>query len=187
LKAKIGRVKTLKAIREDMSHFIKNYGRHSLKVQADGKKILEHFYAAVQKQYHPKKSGLIHGDLNANNIVINKNQVGVIDFGNAWRFDPLCEIANYLVQLELISWRSEVSPRLVDKLNAIFLKNYLQKTKQNNNRLAEKRIDLWKVWWMMQITAFACSIFIDSKKNRADLNRTIVRHTIPRSKSLLNL
>ncbi|PIS42801.1 MAG: hypothetical protein COT24_01575 [Candidatus Kerfeldbacteria bacterium CG08_land_8_20_14_0_20_40_16] len=187
LKAKLGRVKTLKAIREDMGHFIKNYSKHSLKIQADGKKILEHFYEAIQKQCNPKKSFLIHGDLNANNIVINKNQVGVIDFGNAWRFDPLCEIANYLVQLELITWRGEASSRLVNNLNSLFLKTYLKKTKQNHNQLAQRRIDLWKVWWMMQITAFACSIFVDTKKNRADLDKTIIKHTIPKSKAVFNL
>lgn len=186
LKARLGQPKTLERIKKEIGYFVRNYKNHSLKLQKEGKKILELFYQSYQKQYNAKKQQLIHGDLNANNIVINKNKVGVIDFGNAWRFDPFCEIANYLVQLELVGWRGEASAPLINKLNSLFLKNYLKKTNQQNNPTL-KQIDLWKVWWLMQITSFACSIFINSKKNRADLERTIIRHTIPQARRIVGL
>lgn len=186
LKAKIGRPKTLKRIEEEMGYFIKNYLKYSQDLQNEGKQILGLFLKQFKKHYRPKKYHLIHGDLNSNNIVINGNQIGVIDFGNAWRFDPFCEIANYLVQQELISWRKEVSPALVKKINPLFLKNYLKKT-GHNTKSAQEQVDLWKVWWMMQITAFSCSIFVDSPKNRQALKKSVIDQTIPRVKAIFKL
>lgn len=186
LKAKIGRPKTFQRIKEEIGYFNKDYQRYSQECYRDGRKILAVFFKKFKKSYRPKKHHLIHGDLNSNNIVINNSQVGVIDFGNAWRFNPLCDVANYFVQLELLAWQGKVPLKLIQRLNSDFLKNYLRKTKQDNKKSIEQ-INLWKVWWMMQITAFCVSILVDTKKNREALERTIIRHTIPQAKKIFKL
>ncbi|MFA6272501.1 MAG: phosphotransferase [Patescibacteria group bacterium] len=186
LKIKAGRTKTLKRVQEEVGYFVTDYKKFSPELEAEGKLILETFLKRYKKYYRPDRHCLIHGDLNSNNIVFNGDNVGVIDFGNAWEFDPFCDIANYFVQMELLGWQKRASLKTIHKLHDIFLKNYLKKTNQNT-KAAKEQIDLWKVWWVMQITAFCVSILVDTKKNRAAVQRTIIDHTFPEAKRLLNL
>ncbi|MBU2229569.1 aminoglycoside phosphotransferase family protein, partial [Patescibacteria group bacterium] len=186
LKMKTGRTKTLKRIKEEVGYFVNDYKKFSPELQAEGKLILETFLKRYKKYYRPNQHHLIHGDLNSNNIIFNGNNVGVIDFGNAWRFDRFCDVANYFVQMELLGWQKRAPLKTIHKLHKIFLDNYLKKTNQNT-KAAREQIDLWKVWWVMQITAFCVSILIDTKNNREAVQRTIIDHTFPEAKRLLKL
>lgn len=186
LNIKAGRTKTLKRVRDEIGYFINDYKKFSPELEAEGKLILETFFKRYKKYYRPERHCLIHGDLNSNNIVFNGEDVGVIDFGNAWKFDPLCDVANYFVQMELLGWQKKASLKTIHKLHSVFLKNYLKKTNQNT-KAAIEQIDLWKVWWVMQITAFCVSILVDTKRNREAVQRTIIDHTFPEAKRLLKI
>lgn len=186
LKIKKGRSKTFGRMKDEVGYFINDYKKFSPELQAEGKIILETFLRRYKKYYRPKNHHLIHGDLNSNNIVFEGNNVGVIDFGNAWKFDPFCDIANYFVQMELLGWQKRIPLKTVQKYNDIFLKNYLKKTK-HDTKAAREQINLWKVWWVMQITAFCVSILVDTKHNREAVKRTIIDHTFIEAKRLLKL
>lgn len=186
LKIKTGRTKTLGRIKDEVGYFVEDYKKFSPELQAEGKQILETFLKRYKKYYHPKNHHLIHGDLNSNNIVFNDKEVGVIDFGNAWKFDPFCDVGNYFVQMELLGWQNRIPLKIIHKYNRVFLNNYLKKTNQNT-KAARDQINLWKVWWVMQITAFCVSILVDTKHNREAVQRTIIDHTFPEAQKLLKL
>lgn len=99
----------------------------------------------------------IHGDLNLGNaIAVPDGSTAFIDFGNSWQFDPLSDIGNFLAQVDLAAWRSRSTRAFAGKIGTAFLRSYW-KGIPASARDRQKRIDLHRAWWSIQILSYYLS------------------------------
>lgn len=180
----IGRPRTYKREKDEAKYFIMNFKKYYPEIVEKSKYILKKVLEIKKSIYSEVKKNaiLIHGDYNPNNILVNdfnKNKLGVIDFGNAWRFDPLSDVANFLIQMELLFWQGiAMDKKFLEKLKRNFLAEYLNGLKGDRKKILY-RITLYQVWWAIQITSYNVVIWptYQSKKR-------IVRGLIPLAERL---
>ena len=175
----IGRLRTYKRENKEANYFMMNYKKYYPEIVEKSKSILNKVLE-IKKNIYPevkKKAILIHGDYNPNNIIINdinKSKLAAIDFGNAWRFDPLSDVANFLIQMELLFWQGIVmDKKYLEKLNKVFLAEYLKGIKGNKKKIIYK-ITLYQIWWLMQTTSYNVVIWPTYKAKKR-----VVRGSIP--------
>lgn len=154
LKLKIGKVKTFEREAQEAEWFQMNY--HLLNnglasscesIMAKILKLKKSFANVVEKE-----AVTIHGDYHPDNILIDGDKIGVIDFGGAWQFDPLSDIGKFLVQLEICFIDNIITDKnLLQKLQDVFIKKYFQ-----SNMIDEtyNKIILYETWWVMQILSY---------------------------------
>ncbi|HEB01556.1 MAG TPA: hypothetical protein ENI16_00995, partial [Candidatus Portnoybacteria bacterium] len=141
------------------------------------KQILQEILQEKKKIADQSKYILIHGDPGPKNIIVGpEKEIAFIDFGNSWRFDPLSDIGNFLVQIDLIAWRKYASQKYINQLKNIFLKEYFE-ARGIKRKEALKRIHLYQAWWAMQILAY--TVVVGTKRMR------IVKKAIPLAKKCL--
>lgn len=120
----------------------------------------------------------IHGDLNLGNIIAAPNQdVAFIDYGGSWIFDPLSDVGNFLAQVDLTVWRGFVSRKFADQLVSAFLRGYPRHPTSIGPNI-QRRIDLHRAWWTLQIIAY-----IVSTKHR--MGKRIAPRALERAERLL--
>lgn len=185
-KLKIGKLKNYKREKDEARYFIMNFRKYYPEIVDKSKLILKKVLE-IKKTISPeikKKAILIHGDYNPYNIIINDfntNKLAVIDFGNAWRFDPLADVGNFLIQLELLFWQGLVmDKKYLEKMKRNFLAQYLKGLKGNKKKIMQ-RINLYQVWWAMQVTSYNVVIWPTYQAKKR-----IVRGLIPLAQRLVN-
>lgn len=105
-----------------------------------------------------KNAVLIHGDFNPDNLIIRPDgTIAVIDFGNAWRYDPMSDLANAIVQTELLEWSSRPIPRAtLQRLRQEFLIAY--ELRRRLTRAEQRRLHLFLIWWSLQSLSYIVTI-----------------------------
>jgi len=167
LKIKYGPKRTLKQISDEIGYFkddFKNYypGFYNLISMS-----LEKIYPILQKDYQKNREKYIltHGDFNPNNIIINQDNVGAIDFGNSNNYDPFFDVANFITQLDFLIWNKIANKRMVNKLQKIFISEYLSLSGLKLRRIKE-RLVLHQAWWTIQIMSYLISIWPTHRARR---------------------
>lgn len=117
-----------------------------------------------------RTSVLIHGDYNPNNILVDPatRRVSIIDFGNAWRYSPMSDVANAVVQLGYVD---RAGTPAVGRFQKLFFGAYAARRAL---RPGEERLyALFKIWWSLQTIAFTTTLPMTNTKNiRPALLRT---------------
>lgn len=76
------------------------------------------------KRFWPRRPTLVHGDLQASNIIIGPaGQAWLIDFTSAKRFHPALDVATFLAHLDIMLLKEAKQPNRL-RLRIIFLRRY---------------------------------------------------------------
>lgn len=160
LRLPVGRKRTLPREQQEALYFTMNYEKYYPPCVERAKALL-HQYFVRRKKLSPfieRSAVLIHGDFNPNNVIVDEDRgkVSAIDFGNAWRFDPLFDFANAVVQFELLNWQFGVSWPRLRRLLGRFTASYTAGRKLAGIR--EKCFSLFLAWWSLQTLSYNLSI-----------------------------
>ncbi len=158
MKIKKGIKKKLPEIKNEINYFIDDYKNNFPDVYAIGATILEQIFPLFKNEVFNRKNTFIltHGDPNPNNVIINKDKVAIIDWGRSYAYDPLSDVANYLAQLNMLTWFFSANSRVIRNARKIFLDNYLKATGQKLKKI-QRRLMIHELWWIMQIIAYIVS------------------------------
>ncbi len=102
----------------------------------------------------PSQYRLVHGDFHWGNIIRNKNNFRIIDFGTAFLGDPLEDIGGFLAQND--SMFRYYAPRFIKKsreIREVFLKNYFKKPFLKSQKCRLLYFEIQKILEMAAILA----------------------------------
>lgn len=103
----------------------------------------------------PKQFSLVHGDFHWGNIIRNKDQFRVIDFGYAFLGDRLEDVGAFLAQND--SMFRYYSPDFISRAQKIrhtFIKKYFGKKLNNNQQIRLLYFEIQKILQMAAILVF---------------------------------
>ncbi|MFA5070277.1 MAG: phosphotransferase [Patescibacteria group bacterium] len=171
LKIKQGKIRSLGLIKNEIGYFKEDYKNYYPGIYAAGTTILENSFPLFEELVYAKKDQfcLTHGDFNPHNIIINKNSIGVIDWGRSVIFDPVSDLANLIAQTNLIMWRGGFDSNTAVSVKKTFIDAYLG-ARNIKFKEIKARFQLHELWWIMQIIAYTVSV---SQSPEAD--ETILR------------
>lgn len=72
----------------------------------------------------PQLTFPIHGDFNAEQVLLGENSVTVIDFDRAVRSDPAADLGSFIARLEHEKLRDRLSSYRLERIKAAFLQSY---------------------------------------------------------------
>jgi Ser/Thr protein kinase RdoA (MazF antagonist) len=158
LEAKVVRLRTRAQEKRETRYFLDDYKWYYPAVLPEAKKAFAWWWHRRDVLMRGAKSVLLHGDFNPNNILAQRdpNAVGVIDFGNAWRYDPMYDVANFLQQMDFLVWQKHAPQKYIDELKTAFLSTYRRSRKLT--ALDRKKLPLFQAWWSLQIMAYVVSV-----------------------------
>lgn len=164
LKIKEGKTRTPSLIKNEVGYFKDDYKNNYPGIYAVGATILENLWPLFEKHVfnHRDQFCLIHGDFNPNNIIINKNSIGVIDWGRSCFFDPISDLGNLIAQMNLIHWRRKLNYITATRVKKTFIDTYLE-ARHLKFKEIKTRFLLHELWWIMQIMAYSVSILTGPK------------------------
>lgn len=87
-------------------------------------------------QDEPPISKPIHGDFYANQVVLNRDNISFIDFDEAHRGDPACDLGAFIAHLESNAIRGHASPLLVEPMTHALLDGYRWRLEMSDERVA---------------------------------------------------
>lgn len=161
-----GRQRSLHRERKEAWYFGMNYRRYYPACDAATRKFFFLFFkkreqldTAIQRA-----SVLIHGDYNPNNILVDRREkrIRVIDFGNAWRYDPMSDYANALIQIEITGWQHRLRKDYTEALVRTFSRSYEKSNPLRGSMASRKRLFL--AWWSLQTLSYVLSLDFVTKK-----------------------
>lgn len=159
-----GRRRSLTHERREAGYFRMNYAGFLRPSLALTEPILKTFFRHRQRitPSIQKHARLIHGDFNPNNIIVDREQgrLAVIDFGNSWRYDPLSDLANTVVQLGYVD-RLPENDR--DALQETMVTAYRRRRPFRGDDGA--RYALFLLWWSLQTLAFTMTLPLTTRRN----------------------
>jgi thiamine kinase-like enzyme len=130
IKFKIGQIKDYDFEKKQDQHhlaLIKNFNPKNYKKFKKFLRSVEVIRTQKQKLFlDPKKFCFTHGDFHPGNVLIDGKTIKFIDFGSAGLAEPLTDVANFVLQTELML-RYHLHPfrlSLVKKIRSAFLKGY---------------------------------------------------------------
>lgn len=179
----VGPLRTIAMDRRDAYFFSLNFGRFYPQCQPITQPLLARILE-VRAKLNPiitKSSVLLHGDYNPGNVIVGTNAVsGVIDFGNTRRFDPLADAANGIVQIALLGWRKDITPKASATYQRAFLRGYFAKgapSKQEGVRFA-----MFEAWWSLQSLSYILNL--DFLTNKTPLIKGLLANAVRAGKVL---
>ncbi|MBI4415068.1 MAG: aminoglycoside phosphotransferase family protein, partial [Candidatus Kerfeldbacteria bacterium] len=165
-KIQSGRPRSLRRERKEAWYFGMNYRRYYPACDAETRRLFSIFFkkrASLDGEIR-KSSFLIHGDYNPTNVLVDRREkkIRIIDFGNAWRYDPMSDYANALVQIEITGWQYGLQRRYVDSLVRTFSRSYEKGNALRGSMINRKRLFL--AWWSLQTLSYVLSLdFVTNK------------------------
>jgi len=125
------------------------------------KKILQATLIAEKKYYNKKNTVLCHGDIDADNAIVNNNKVGLIDFSDVRLSHPADDYAGLIVRLEMMANRfpgqyheCKHPKNFYKKLSHTAYQAYLNFCKDYDIQFVEKKYHAKKLWWYMRMYSF---------------------------------
>ncbi|MFH1367459.1 MAG: aminoglycoside phosphotransferase family protein [Patescibacteria group bacterium] len=160
LKIQKGKVRTAMLAKKEIGFFKDDYKNNYPGIYALGSTILENLWPLFEKHVFPHKDEfrLTHGDFNPQNIIVNKNSIGVIDWGRSCLFDPVSDLGNLIAQMNLIHWRRNFDLPTVTRVKKVFIDTYLEARNLKFKEI-KQRFLLHELWWIMQIIAYTVSVY----------------------------
>lgn len=148
-----GRRRGMRREQAEAYFFSLNYGQYYPPCQPRAAKIVERFFV-LRKRLRAsieRESRLIHGDYAPKNIIVapRGESLTVIDFGNAWRYDPMSDLANALIQ---IAYVNTLPTATTLRAQREFLRSYERAFPLSGTR--RKRLHLFTAWWSLQTLSY---------------------------------
>ncbi len=111
-----------------------------------------------------KEYSIVHGDFHFGNIIFSNKKIKIIDFGDVHFYDPLDDIARFLVQAEsmLDYYRPKNFLKIKKKIENLFLGKYFQKELKKEEEI---KIRIFKIRNLLQMAAIL-SFVIWPKKDK---------------------
>jgi Ser/Thr protein kinase RdoA (MazF antagonist) len=158
LNARVGRLRTRTQEKRETKYFLDDYKWYYPAVAPEARKAFAWWWRRRDALLKRVKPVLLHGDFNPNNILAQRDPgaVGAIDFGNAWRYDPVYDVANCLQQMDFLVWQQHAPQAYMDRLKTAFLRTY-RRTRPISD-LDRKKLALFQAWWSLQIMAYVVSV-----------------------------
>lgn len=156
--------------------FIKRYHPSVLPVLARAHELLAS-YRAARRRLEPvlkRHATLNHGDFHPSNILLDgkSEKLSFIDFGNAMVADPYSDVANTLVQLDLLPLNEGVPRRLIERTKQEFFRAY---TGGRALTMQERqRFSLFLLRWSLQTLSYTLALIAKYDK-RPILYRSVKR------------
>lgn len=168
-----GRRRAVRHEHAEAGYFAMNYRRFYPKGLAAAESLLAAFFSFRQPLAGSIRNAatLIHGDFNANNIIVQPGgDVAVIDFGNAWSYDPMSDLANAVVQF---GYAGHVSHSTQRRVQRAFFRAYAAAAPLSQEE--RRRYHLFLLWWALQTLAFTATLPLTNARNfRPVVQRTLL-------------
>ena len=98
---------------------------------------------------------LVHGDAHPENIIkMGKKKIGVIDFTDLCLSDFARDLGSFLQQLEFMCARKIKQPEYTEKINKVFLDNYLVNVTMNIDDEVFERINNYYNWTAIRTATY---------------------------------
>lgn len=150
---RLGRQRGVRREQAEAYFFSLNYGQYHPSCQPRAAKIAQRFFTLRKKLNASikRESRLIHGDYAPKNIIIAPRNASltVIDFGNAWRYDPMSDLANALIQ---IAYVNALPSATIRRAQGVLLRSYERIFPLSGTR--RKRLHLFTAWWSLQTLSY---------------------------------
>lgn len=158
LRGSVGRLRTKAQEKRETRYFLDDYQWYYPSVLPEAEKAFRWWWKRRDVLLKHMKPALLHGDFNPNNILAQRDPdaVGVIDFGNAWRYDPMYDVSDFLQQLDFLVWQQHAPQAYIDRLKTTFLRKY--RLVRPMSGLDRRKLALFQAWWSMQIMAYVVSV-----------------------------
>ena len=165
-----GKIRSLNLIKKEVGYFKEDYKNYYPGIYAAGSTILENSFPLFKELVyaHHDQFCLTHGDFNPHNIIINKNSIGVIDWGRSCLFDPISDLANLIAQMNLIMWRGGFDLATAISVKKTFIDAYLG-ARNIKFKEIKTRFQLHELWWIMQIIAYTVSVSLSPEADETIL------------------